>query len=55
MILPDLAPIADDVWDSELGTPFRRRMVEVVGEELAATPGPWAFKDPRTPRFLPKL
>lgn len=47
------APIAAEVWDSETVAPFRRRMVEVVGEELSAIPGPWAFKDPRTPRFLP--
>lgn len=47
------APIPDAVWDSELVAPCRRRMAEVVREELAATPGAWAFKDPRTPRFLP--
>ena len=47
------APIDDMVWDSALVAPFRRRLIEVVREELAAAPGPWAFKDPRTPRFLP--
>lgn len=47
------APIADAVWDSDLVAPFRARLTGVVREELAATPGPWAFKDPRTPRFLP--
>lgn len=47
------APIPDGVWDSELVAPFRARLIQVVREELAAIPGPWAFKDPRTPRFLP--
>jgi glycosyltransferase involved in cell wall biosynthesis len=47
------APIPAAVWGSATVAPFRARMIEVVKEELAATPGAWAFKDPRTPRFLP--
>ena len=40
-------------WDSEAARAVRDRMKRVVGEQLRAAGGVWAFKDPRTAGFVP--
>lgn len=46
-------PIPPATWRGDAVLPLRRQLAEVVRQELSDTAGAWAFKDPRTARFLP--
>lgn len=48
-----LVPLPDGWWRLPELRPWRRTLADIVRREVAATVGPWGFKDPRTIKLLP--
>ena len=48
-----LQPVPPSFWRGEPAAAARGRLKRIVAEQVAAAGGAWAFKDPRTARFLP--
>lgn len=46
-------PLPHGFWRSAEVASALDRLKPLVADQLASTPGPWGFKDPRTVRFLP--
>lgn len=46
-------PFPDSWWTLQSIAPYKAQLVALVKRELAAVPGIWGFKDPRTARLLP--
>lgn len=47
------APLPPDAWHGAPAAAARAAMADTLAAQLAANAGRWAFKDPRTARFLP--
>jgi len=48
-----VSPVTATFWDGDEIAAVRTRLKDIVAEQLVRAGGVWAFKDPRTLRFLP--